>query len=661
MRGHPGSLEALARDKEAPADTWGVIRRFSVSVKGYWPQFLVVAVLVIVGAVATAMGPYLIGRAIDQAIDQGDMSGLSRIMVALLATYLVGFVATSGQFRVIGRVSQIVLADYRLRIFTALQRLDKGFFDRNEAGDLMSRVVNDVEVLNQLLSQGLVQTLGSVVGLVAIVVAMLALEWRLAVASFVVIPLMLLSTSLFARLARRAFRRTRETIGDVSANIQEDISGVKVAQSFNRTRANTERFRERNAANRDANVGAVGVTSAFSPVMDVLATLAAAIVALYGGWLALRSPPVVAVGVVVAFLIYVQQFFRPIQLLSTFYAQAQAAMAAAERIFQLLDREPGVVDVSGAPSLDEAVLAKIEAADVATAVASVEAPGPGVTAAIGAATAAAAAGAAGASESEVFVPRCGPVSGGITFQDVSFGYLPGRRILDRVSFDVPPGQTVALVGSTGAGKTTVINLLLRFYEAEEGVVAIDGVDVRSVTQASLREHMGLVLQEPFLFSGSVSDNIRYGRMDAEPEEIEAAARLAGVDRFVTGFDDGYDHQVGERGGGLSQGQRQLVALARAVVRNPCILVLDEATASVDTRTEALIQHALETLMEGRTTLVVAHRLSTVRRADQILVVEDGRIVERGSHEELLAAGGVYAALYARQFLSQEAPPEVAVA
>ncbi len=667
MSGHPGGLQALAREKDAPADTWGVIRRFAVSVKGYWPQFLLVGVLVVLGALAMAAGPYLIGRAIDQAISHGDRAGLARIMVALLVTYLVGFIASSGQFRVIGRVSQVVLADYRMRIFTALQRLDKGFFDRNDAGDLMSRVVNDVEVLNQLLSQGLVQTLGSVVGLVGIVVAMLLLEWRLALASFVVIPLMLLSTTLFARLARRAFRRTRESIGDVSANIQEDISGVKVAQAFNRTKANTERFRERNAANRDANVGAVGVTSAFTPVMDVLATLATAIVALYGGWLALQSPPLVTVGVVVAFLTYVQQFFRPIQLLSTFYAQAQAAMAAAERIFQLLDREPAVVDAAGAPSLDEAVLAKIALGEGGAAVASVDsaglgvASGLGVTAAPGAAPAASASGSAAACESEVFVPRCGAVSGGITFQDVSFGYLPGRRILDRVSFDVLPGQTVALVGSTGAGKTTVINLLLRFYEAEEGVVAIDGVDVRSVTQASLREHMGLVLQEPFLFSGSVSDNIRYGRMDADPEEIEAAARLAGVDRFVTGFDDGYDHQVGERGGGLSQGQRQLVALARAVVRNPCILVLDEATASVDTRTEALIQHALETLMEGRTTLVVAHRLSTVRRADQILVVEDGHIVERGSHEELLATGGVYASLYARQFLSQEAPPEVAVA
>jgi ATP-binding cassette, subfamily B, multidrug efflux pump len=480
----------------------------------------------------------------------------------------------------------------RERIFERLQRLPLRYFDRHPVGDLMSRVTNDVDTLNQLLSQGITQLLGSLFSLIGIVVAMLILDWRLALVSFAIIPVMLLTNVFFARRARRAFRTTRETVGDVTAGLQEEIIGVREAQAFNRTAANIERFRERNAANRAANVQAVAITSAFAPAIDVLSTLATAVVIGYGGYLVLTGT--LTVGLLTAFLIYVQQFFRPILLASQVYTQGQAALAGAERIYNILDEEPEPPDPPGAGKLGE-------------------------------------------------------IEGRIQFEDVIFAYDPGRHVLHDVSFHIEPGQTVALVGPTGAGKTTIANLIPRFYDATGGSVRVDGFDVREVERRSLRRRIASVLQEPFLFSGTVAENIRYGRLDATQEEIEAAARAVSAHRFITALPHGYDTQLGTGGGTLSGGQRQLVSFARAVLADPRILILDEATSNIDTRTEALIQTALRTLLRGRTSVVIAHRLSTIRNADVILVVESGRVVERGTHASLLSSDGLSADLYRRQF------------
>jgi ATP-binding cassette subfamily B multidrug efflux pump len=589
MRG----IESMARaPQERAEDKSAAARQLLDELRPYSRSLTLALVLVAIGALSQAIGPWLIGRAIDRDILGGDPAGLFRTMVVLLGVYVAGTLAQRGQIRQVGAIGQSILASMRERIFERLLRLPLRYYDRRPVGDLMSRVTNDVDTLNQLLSQGFTQLLGSLFSLIGIVVAMLILDWRLALVCFTMIPVMLLTNVLFARRARRAFRVTRETVGDVTAGLQEEIVGIREAQAFNRIEANIERFRERNAQNRAANVQAVAITSAFAPTIDVLSTLSTAVVVGFGGYLVVTGT--LTVGLLTAFLIYVQQFFRPVQLASQVYTQAQAALAGAERIYNILDEEPEPPDPPGKA-------------------------------------------------------RLGDVEGHIAFEKVTFAYEPGRPVLHDVSFVVEPGQTVALVGPTGAGKTTIANLIPRFYDVSAGSVRVDGHDVREVERRSLREQIATVLQEPFLFSGTVAENIGYGRPGASREEIENAARAVSAHGFISALPEGYDTVLGTGGGTLSGGQRQLVSFARAVLADPRILILDEATSNVDTRTEALIQEALRTLLGGRTSVVIAHRLSTIRNADLILTVESGRIAERGTHSSLLAAGGLYADLYRRQF------------
>lgn len=541
----------------------------------------------------------------DQARD-AKISGLLRLVLTLVALFVGGSALSGVMFYFMTWAGQHALREIRVGVFKHAHRLSLGFYAEHEAGDIMSRFTNDSETIQQVLSFALVNVLSSILLIIWVVITMLQTNVPYALLSLSVVPFMAIATVYFSGQARKAFRKSREEMGSVNANLQESIAGVREVQAFNREEENIEDFKRTNAANRDANVRAAAFTSALNPILEALGYAALAIVVVVGGLSVLRNEPllgtsVITLGTIIAFLSYVQQFNRPIQQIAVLWANIQSAIAGGERIFNLMDEVPTVVDKPDAKVLPQ-------------------------------------------------------IQGKVEFDNAYAEYQTGVPVLRGVSLTAEPGESIAIVGPTGAGKTTIINLLPRFYDVTKGSVKIDGYDVRDVTAASLRSQIGIVLQDTFLFSDTVMNNIRYGKLDATDEEVIAAAKMVAADSFIERLPQGYQTILGERGSGLSQGQRQLVAIARVALMQPRILILDEATSSVDTRTERLIQKAFEGLLKGRTSFVIAHRLSTIRNANQVLVLKDGEIIERGTHSSLLEKKGAYYDLYMSQFRREEETP-----
>lgn len=530
------------------------------------------------------------------------ITGMFRLILIVIALYVIGAILTGTTFFAMAWTGQHVLRSLRVEVFEKLHSLSLSYYADHEAGDLMSRITNDTSAIEQAFSFALVNVFSGILLLVWVAYNMLTLSLPFALLSLAVSPLMFIATVWFSGQARKAFRKSREEIGNVNAELQETISSVREVQAFNRADENIEQFKGVNAANRDANVRAVAYTSALAPTLEAFSYIGLAIVTGVGGWYLLTGDTLfgaaVTLGLVITFLAYVQRFNQPIQQIAVLWTNIQNAIAGAERIFTILDEKPAVVDKPDAKAMTE-------------------------------------------------------IKGKVEFNEVSHEYEDGVPVLNKVSFSAEPGQTIAIVGPTGAGKTTIINLLPRFYDVTHGSVKIDGVDVRDVAAESLRKQIGIVLQDTFLFSASVMDNIRFGKPDATDEEVYAAAKLANADSFIERLPEKYQTVLGERGSGLSQGQRQLLSIARAALADPRVLILDEATSSVDTRTERLIQKAFDALLQSRTSFVIAHRLSTIRNADMILVLKDGQIIERGKHDELLEKRGFYYDLYMSQFKRQE--------
>ena len=538
----------------------------------------------VMSALTALAMPFLVGIAIDRFIQTGNLGGLNIIVIVFIGAALLVWAGQYMETIFLSYAGQAVLFRMRTEMFDHLQRLSLGFFDHNKVGKLMSRVQNDVAQVQEILTEGILSTLTSALTLVGIALVMIMMNPRLALLTLTVVPALGIVLFIWQKYARRAFIKVRRAIATVNAQFQEGISGVRVTQSLSREEVNFEQFDTVNQAHLGANINAVRLRALMMPIVQILTGIAFSLVIIFGGYQVLAGE--MGPGVLISFLLYIQRFFRPVFELTMLYTELQRAMASGVRIFELLDIEPEIKDSAQA----------------------IEIP---------------------------------PVKGELKFHQVSFGYQPDVEVLHGIDLTVNPGETVAIVGRTGAGKSSLMNLIARFYEVEKGEVTVDGYDVRSVTQQSLRRQIGIVPQDAFLFSGSIEDNIKYGHPEASHQEVIEAAKMAGIHDFISLLEDGYDTPVGERGGNLSAGQRQLICLARAILANPPILILDEATSNVDTNTERVMQESLRRLTQGRTCLIIAHRLSTVTNADRIIVLEQGEIAEIGSHQELLAKQGLY--------------------